>query len=210
MFFFWYTLRLQVVGLLSTVYGAIQLVSGPAVGAISDTVSRRWSLIVITVGGFLGYELLVVTSSLLGMVVSRVIVGFCRQYSTVTKALVCELSTDEDRTVAVGEWLVRTVALAYLARCCEGHLANLESILPLHVYRVACLSRYQVPTCLAHSTDNVLAYLAHTHNTNGVIRYLSGYIYAVFSLGFAFGPALGGMVAQRYGIRWAVQVRRTF
>lgn len=71
-------------------------------GAISDTASRRTILVVCTLGGMVGYQILTLTTSLLGVVISRIVVGVFRQYSTVTKAIVCELSSPADRTAAVG------------------------------------------------------------------------------------------------------------
>ena len=90
------------IGLLQTTYGVIQLGSSPYVGAVSDVVSRRGVLLACTLGGLVGYEILALTGSVIGVAVSRVIVGVFRQYSTVSKAMVSELSAPDDRSAAIG------------------------------------------------------------------------------------------------------------
>jgi hypothetical protein len=92
----------KVIGLLQTTYGVIQLGSSPYVGAVSDVVSRRGVLLACTLGGLVGYEILALTGSVIGVAVSRVIVGVFRQYSTVSKAMVSELSAPDDRSAAIG------------------------------------------------------------------------------------------------------------
>ena len=92
----------KVIGLLQTTYGVIQLGSSPYVGAVSDVVSRRGVLLACTLGGLVGYEILALTGSVIGVAVSRVIVGVFRQYSTVSKAMVSELSSPDDRSAAIG------------------------------------------------------------------------------------------------------------
>lgn len=53
----------RAIGALQSIYGLIQLGSGPAIGAISDHVPRKLVLIVCSFGGAFGYSILTFTSS---------------------------------------------------------------------------------------------------------------------------------------------------
>ena len=66
------------IGFLSSLYGAVQILSSPILGYLSDRVSRREVLVICITIGAIGYGLLGIATSLYFIFASRLIVGIAR------------------------------------------------------------------------------------------------------------------------------------
>eukprot|EP00041_Stephanoeca_diplocostata_P012998 m.221181 g.221181 ORF g.221181 m.221181 type:complete len:431 (-) comp19181_c1_seq3:99-1391(-) len=101
------------VGVLDSVYSFIQLVSGPAMGSVSDHVPRGLVMMSSSCGSALGYSILIFTSNFWCFTASRVFVGVIRQFSTVSKAALCSVTTRENRTTAISYlYVARSIAFS--------------------------------------------------------------------------------------------------
>ncbi|GFO11522.1 major facilitator superfamily domain-containing protein 9 [Plakobranchus ocellatus] len=77
-------------GVLGSVYGGLQLVSSPIIGKWSDSVSRRFSLLVCMIFTGLGYTVLGLCSSVLAFFISRFILGCFKHSQTISRAFLSE------------------------------------------------------------------------------------------------------------------------
>ena len=96
----------RTIGFMKSIYGAVQLISAPLIGAYSDRVSRRSVWVASLVGGGVAYSLLGITRALAIIAISRVFAGFFRQSQTVCKAWISELGTAESRSEDLGIFYV--------------------------------------------------------------------------------------------------------
>ena len=93
------------IGFVSSVYGAVQLLSAPLVGKASDgLVSRRTVILFSLVGGAFGYGLLGFANTVATVIVSRMVVGVCRQTLTVSKAWLSDMGTPGTRSRDLGRF----------------------------------------------------------------------------------------------------------
>ena len=116
------------IGLLSSVYGATQLVSSPVLGRLSDKLSRRTILLWSLVGGACGYLVLGFANAIWMVVLSRFVVGIFRQTLTVSKAWVADLGTREERGRNLS-YFYSTVSLGFMVGpALGGRLAAHESM----------------------------------------------------------------------------------
>ena len=83
------------IGFLSSLYGAVQILSSPLLGWISDRVSRREVLVMCIVISAFGYGLLGIATSLYFVFASRLVVGIARQTHTITKAWMSDMTSKE-------------------------------------------------------------------------------------------------------------------
>lgn len=90
-------------GLMASLYSASQLVGGLVLGALSDRLfSRRSMLLLSFMGSSIGYGLIGVSTSLSLLIVSRVVVGLVKQTLTISTALVTEHTDESSRAGAIG------------------------------------------------------------------------------------------------------------
>eukprot|EP00941_MAST-03F_sp_MAST-3F-sp1_P003702 g3702.t1 len=89
-------------GVLSAVYGFMNLIGAGLLGSLSDTYGRRFVFILSLVGASLGYFMVFISvtfaRSLLLLFLSRLPVGLAKQTMTVSRAIVSDCSHGEDRS----------------------------------------------------------------------------------------------------------------
>jgi len=98
-----------VIGLIIASFSAMQFVSSPFWGRLSDRVGRRPVLLISTAGAALSYVLFAVSSGLENhslalwlMVVSRVFAGICGGNITVAQAYIADITAPADRSRKMG------------------------------------------------------------------------------------------------------------
>ncbi len=84
-------------GLLTSVYAACQLVSGPLLGRLSDRTGRKPLLLVSQFGTFLGFILLARSSALWMVFLSRVIDGSTAGNLSLAQAYIADVTAPKDR-----------------------------------------------------------------------------------------------------------------
>eukprot|EP00898_Chlorokybus_atmophyticus_P003598 jgi/Chlat1/4239/Chrsp27S04250 len=101
------------VGALSSLYGALQLLSATPAGWVSDRLGRKTLLAAAYLGAALGYALLAVAGSGYGwplgwLALSRVVTGLCKHSSDAAKAIVSDQTKPELRSTALGRLATAT------------------------------------------------------------------------------------------------------
>ncbi|CAI5503760.1 unnamed protein product [Closterium sp. Naga37s-1] len=90
------------VGFLSSTYGAVQLVTGPFFGLLSDSMGRRVVIMVSYAGAGASYLLLGQSSTVTMVVISRVLLGITKHSMNAVKAYVADHTTASNRAVELG------------------------------------------------------------------------------------------------------------
>eukprot|EP00943_MAST-04B_sp_MAST-4B-sp1_P003790 g3790.t1 len=101
------------IGFLSSLYGAVQILSSPLLGWISDRVSRREVLVMCIVISAFGYGLLGIATSLYFVFASRLVVGIARQTQTITKAWMSDMTSKETQIRDLS-WYSATVSVGFM------------------------------------------------------------------------------------------------
>jgi DHA1 family tetracycline resistance protein-like MFS transporter len=91
-----------VVGLLVSTYALCQLISGPILGRLSDSMGRRPLLLVSQIGTFLGFLLLAASSQLWMVFVSRIIDGATAGNLSLAQAYISDVTRPEERAKSFG------------------------------------------------------------------------------------------------------------
>lgn len=91
-----------VAGGITSLYGAIQLFSSPAVGRWSDVAGRRPVMMVCLIATALSYLVLGATQSLLVIIIGRAIAGLFKHSQTVCRALLADITSPEERSQTFG------------------------------------------------------------------------------------------------------------
>ncbi|CAM9872161.1 unnamed protein product, partial [Hapterophycus canaliculatus] len=91
-------------GLMSSVYSLSQIVGGLVLGALSDRImSRRSVLLLSFLGSALSYGAIGLSSSLGMLVAGRVVVGLVKQTMTISTAIVSEHTAKEHRSAELSK-----------------------------------------------------------------------------------------------------------
>lgn len=90
------------VGLLFTVFAALQFLASPVFGALSDRFGRRWIIIVGVFGQVLGYVLLGFAPSLAILFLARIVAGVMAGNVGANQAYVADITAPRERTRAYG------------------------------------------------------------------------------------------------------------
>ena len=102
------------VGIVSSVYSASQIVGGIIFGLLSDrTLGRRTVLLVSMGGAALSYAIIGLATSLPLLIFSRVLVGLVKQTMTISSAIISTWTSKAERTDALGQ-LSSVAMLAFL------------------------------------------------------------------------------------------------
>src|SRR3982751_4552348 len=91
-----------VVGLLVSSYAACQLISGPVIGRMSDSIGRKPLLIVSQIGTFIGFLILAFSGSLWMIFLSRIIDGCTAGNISLAQAYIADVTKPEDRARSFG------------------------------------------------------------------------------------------------------------
>jgi MFS family permease len=90
------------VGLLNASYAAVQLVSGPLLGALSDRFGRKRVLLFSQLGTLLGFSILGGADALWMLFVGRLVAGATAGNLTIAQAYISDVTTPENRTRSFG------------------------------------------------------------------------------------------------------------
>ncbi|CAM9771176.1 unnamed protein product [Ascophyllum nodosum] len=91
-------------GLMSSAYSLSQIVGGLVLGALSDRVMSRRSVLVLSfVGSAVSYGTIALSSSLSMLLAGRVLVGLVKQTMTVSTAIVSEQTTAANRSAELSK-----------------------------------------------------------------------------------------------------------
>jgi MFS transporter, DHA1 family, tetracycline resistance protein len=91
-----------IVGYLSAFYAALQLVSGPVLGALSDRVGRKPILLLCLFGTALAYALFGLANSLLLLFLAALLDGLTGNNLTTAYAYVADITSSENRSRGMG------------------------------------------------------------------------------------------------------------
>ncbi|CAN0070555.1 unnamed protein product [Scytosiphon promiscuus] len=101
-------------GLMSSVYSLSQIVGGLVLGALSDRImSRRSVLLLSFLGSALSYGAIGLSSSLSMLVAGRVVVGLVKQTMTISTAIVSEHTAKEHRSAELSK-LTAAMTFAFM------------------------------------------------------------------------------------------------
>jgi MFS transporter, DHA1 family, tetracycline resistance protein len=92
----------QVVGYLVTIYALCQLLAGPVLGRLSDTMGRKPVLIISQIGTCIGFIILARAHSLALIFLSRFIDGITAGNLPIAQALISDVTEPKDRAKAFG------------------------------------------------------------------------------------------------------------
>ncbi len=92
----------ETVGLLVSVYGACQLISGPILGRWSDRYGRKPILLLSQVGTCVGFLMLAFAPSLKWVFVARIIDGVTAGNISIAQAYISDVATPKERPKALG------------------------------------------------------------------------------------------------------------
>ncbi len=90
------------VGLLTAVYAAAQLIGAPLLGRLSDRYGRRPILMISIAGNMLGFVLLAIAQSLEMLFLARALAGLTGGNISVAQAYISDVSEPKDRGKALG------------------------------------------------------------------------------------------------------------
>jgi MFS transporter, DHA1 family, tetracycline resistance protein len=91
-----------VVGALISTYAFCQLIAGPVLGRMSDSMGRKPLLIVSQLGTFIGFLILAFANSLAVVFLSRVIDGLTAGNLSLAQAYIADVTTPENRARSFG------------------------------------------------------------------------------------------------------------
>jgi len=91
-----------VVGMIVSVYGLCQFISGPILGQASDKMGRKKILILSQIGTCIGFIMLAMSHNLFLIFLARIIDGFTAGNITVAQAYISDVTEPKDRTHAFG------------------------------------------------------------------------------------------------------------
>ena len=120
----------ELVGLIGSVYSASQVVGGVVLGALSDRMSRRSILMLNFAAAATSYAMVGFGDSTEVLLLSRVVVGLCKQTMTLATALLTDITSSEDRPLALGQLRTATTLAWTLGQLVGGHLAEHSQQLP--------------------------------------------------------------------------------
>lgn len=120
----------ELVGLIGSVYSASQVVGGVVLGALSDCISRRSILMLNFAAAAISYLMVGFGDSTEVLLLSRVVVGLCKQTMTLATALLTDITSSEDRPLALGQMRTATTLAWTLGQLIGGYLAEHSQQLP--------------------------------------------------------------------------------
>ncbi|KAK9679015.1 Major Facilitator Superfamily [Popillia japonica] len=92
-----------IIGLLGSMYSALQVLTGPLIGSWSDIRGRRFVLLTTLTICTICYFLLGLTSSIFFVFILRMILGFIKHTQTICKALIADSLPIEQQAAAYGQ-----------------------------------------------------------------------------------------------------------
>ncbi|XP_025922080.1 major facilitator superfamily domain-containing protein 9 [Apteryx rowi] len=115
-----------VAGIISSLYGVMQLFSSTFVGCWSDIVGRRYSLLACILLSALGYFLLGTSTTVFLFAISRVPVGIFKHTLSISKALLSDLVSEQERPLVIGRFNAASSVGFILGPVVGGYFTELE------------------------------------------------------------------------------------
>jgi MFS family permease len=115
------------VGLLGSLYAAMQFAGGPFLGGLSDRLGRRPVLLVCLLGTSLAYLLLGLAQTLVSLVLAVVLAGAASGTLATAQAYIADSTTKEDRARGLG-LIGAAFGLGLMAGPAIGGLLSLHSL----------------------------------------------------------------------------------
>jgi DHA1 family tetracycline resistance protein-like MFS transporter len=186
----------EVFGLFATVWGAMQFVFSPLLGALSDRFGRRPVILVSCLGLGLDYVFMAVAPSLTLLFVGRVISGITAATITTSFAYIADVTESEKRAKAFGLVGVAFGVGFVLGPTAGGLLGSVDPRLPFWLSAAACLLNalfgwFVLPESLP--PERRMAFAWKRANPLGSIRLLSRHAQL---LGLALAAFLGQVAHQ--------------
>ncbi|XP_033635436.1 major facilitator superfamily domain-containing protein 9-like isoform X2 [Asterias rubens] len=125
------------IGAVGSVYGILQLISGPFVGRLSDVLGRRPVLLVCLFMCAVGYTINIFASSVLVLILSRIPLGIFKHGIATVKAYLAEITPKDERPHVFGRYGAISSTGFIVGPLFGGYLAEYEG------------GFYKVATCTA-------------------------------------------------------------
>ena len=119
-----------VVGAVQSVFGALQLLSSPVAGHLSDIFGRRRVLACCMVGAGAAYVLTGTAGTLAVFILARVMAGTFKQTLNITKAYMADMTPPDQRTASLS-WLYAAKSMGFIVGpLCGGFLYKTYPMAP--------------------------------------------------------------------------------
>ncbi|XP_050390562.1 major facilitator superfamily domain-containing protein 9 [Patella vulgata] len=112
-------------GILGSVYGSMQLFSGPIIGNWSDSIDRRMSLTLVLFLSAVGYGLLGIATSIAMMFLARLPLGIFKHSQGISKSYLADFIPAHDRNTVLGHFNAASSIGFILGPMVGGHIAEL-------------------------------------------------------------------------------------
>jgi DHA1 family tetracycline resistance protein-like MFS transporter len=89
-------------GMMSTLFGAAQLIGGPVLGRVADRYGRKVVLLISIFGSAFGYYMLSYATTITILFLSRIPVGLVKQTMTISKAYISDIAEPSNRSKLYG------------------------------------------------------------------------------------------------------------
>ena len=129
----------EVFGLFATVWGLMQLLSSPLLGALSDRFGRRPVILISCLGLGLDYIFMALAPSLMLLFIGRVISGITAATISTSFAYIADVTTADNRAKAFGLVGMGFGVGFVLGPAIGGLLGSFDPRLPFWVSAAACL-----------------------------------------------------------------------
>jgi DHA1 family tetracycline resistance protein-like MFS transporter len=130
----------EMFGLFATVWGAMQFIFSPLLGAVSDRYGRRPVILISCLGLGLDYVFMAVAPSLALLFVGRAVSGITSATLTTAFAYIADVTPEQDRARSFGLVGVAFSIGFICGPALGGLLASIEPRLPFWASAVACLA----------------------------------------------------------------------
>lgn len=186
----------KIFGLFATVWGAMQFICSPLLGAMSDRFGRRPIILFSCVGLGLDYIFMAVAPSLTLLFVGRVISGIAAATITTSYAYIADITAEENRAKAFGLVGVAFGLGFILGPAIGGLLGSVDVRLPFWLSAAACLINaafgwFVLPESLP--PERRMAFSWARANPIGSLRLLSRHVHLI---GLAAANFFGQMAHQ--------------
>ncbi|XP_022081912.1 major facilitator superfamily domain-containing protein 9-like isoform X2 [Acanthaster planci] len=114
------------IGAVGSVYGVLQLISGPFVGRLGDVIGRRQILLMCLLVSALGYSLNVFATSFAVLLVSRIPLGIFKHGMATVKAILTEVTPRRERPRVFGRFNAASNIGFIIGPLCGGYLSEYE------------------------------------------------------------------------------------
>lgn len=169
----------EIFGLFATVWGAMQFLCSPLLGALSDRFGRRPIILFSCLGLGLDYIFMALAPSLTLLFVGRVISGIAAATITTSYAYIADITAEENRAKAFGLIGVAFGVGFVMGPAIGGVLGSFDTRLPFWLSAAACLINaafgwFVLPESLP--LERRMAFAWRRANPLGSLRLLSRHV----------------------------------